>query len=71
MGKTEDEEIRYFVKCHPMPSPDDEEGETYRKKVFDRLNNTEGVNGMIIYSFVRFDIPKKMHEHLSHKESHH
>ena len=23
----EDEEVRYFVRCHPMPSPDDEEGE--------------------------------------------
>ena len=23
----EDEEIRDFVRCHPMPSPDDEEGD--------------------------------------------
>ena len=25
----EDEEIRDFVKWHPMPSPDDEEGEKF------------------------------------------
>jgi hypothetical protein len=29
----EDEEIRDFVKCHPMPSPDDEEGDKFWKKV--------------------------------------
>ena len=55
----EDEEIRDFVKCHPMPSPDDEEGETFWKKVIDRMKEAEGVNGMIIYSFVRFDIMKR------------
>ena len=51
-----------------MPSPDDEEGETFRKKAIDRLKNTEGVNGMIIYSFVRFDIVKKMYENLTDKK---
>ena len=35
----EDEEIRDFVKCHPMPSPDDEEGETFWKKVIDRMKS--------------------------------
>ena len=25
----ENEEIRDFVKCHPMPSPDDEEGDKF------------------------------------------
>ena len=64
----EDEEIRDFVKYHPMPSPDDEEGETFRKKVIDRMKEAEGVNGMIIYSFVRFDIMKKMYEHLTDKK---
>ena len=64
----EDEEIRDFVKCHPMPSPDDEEGETFWKKVIDRMKEAEGVNGMIIYSFVRFDIVKKMYEHLTDKK---
>ena len=34
----EDEAIRDFVRCHPVPSPDDEEGETFWKKVIDRLN---------------------------------
>ena len=28
----EDEEIRDFVRCHPMPSPDDEEGEQIGRK---------------------------------------
>ena len=62
----EDEEIRDFVKCHPLPSPDDEEGETFWKKVIDRMKEAEGVNGMIIYSFVRFDIMKK-YENLTDK----
>ena len=47
------------VKCHPMPSPDDEEGNKFGKKVIDRMKEAEGVNGMIIYSFVRFDIMQK------------
>ena len=57
----EDEEIRDFVKCHPMPSPDDEEGEQFWKKVIDRLKNDQGINAMIIYSFVNFDIIKRMY----------
>jgi hypothetical protein len=44
-----------------MPSPDDEEGETFWKKGIDRMKEKEGVNGMIIYSLVRFDIMKKMY----------
>ena len=64
----EDEEIRDFVRCHPMPSPDDEEGDKLWKKVIDRMKDNEGVNGMIIYSFVRFDIMKKMYENLTDKQ---
>ena len=33
----EDEDIRDFVKCHPMPSPDDEEGEQFWKKAIDNI----------------------------------
>ena len=55
----EDEEVRDFVRCHPMPSPDDKEGEQFWKKVIDTMKEAEGVNAMIIYSFVRFDIMKK------------
>ena len=61
----EDEEVRDFVKCHPMPSPNDDEGETFWKKVIDRMKAAGEVNGMIIYSFVRFDIMKKMYENLA------
>ena len=64
----EDEEIRDFVRCHPMPSPDDEEGDKLWKKVIDRMKDNERVNGMIIYSFVRFDIMKKMYENLTDKK---
>ena len=64
----EDEEIRDCVKCHPMPTPDDEEGEKFWKKVIDRMKEAEGVNAMIIYSFVRFDIVKKMYENLTDKK---
>ena len=64
----ENEEIRDFVKCHPMPSPDDEEGEQFWKKVIHRMKEEEGVNGMVIYSFVRFDLMKKMYENLTDRQ---
>ena len=48
IGK-EDEEIRDFVICHPMPSPDDETGDIFWKKVIGRMKEAEGVNGMTIY----------------------
>ena len=64
----EDEEIRDFVRCHPMPSPDDEEGEKDWKKVIDRMKDNEGVNRMIIYLLVRFDIMKKMYENLTDRK---
>ena len=38
----EDEEIRDFVKCHPTPSPDDEEGKQLWTKVIDRLKKEDG-----------------------------
>ena len=41
------------------------------KKVIDRMKEAEGANGMTIYSFVRFDIMKKMYENLTDKNSHH
>ena len=63
----EDEEIRDFVRCHPMPS-DDEEGDKFWKKVIDRLKNDQGLNAMIIYSFVNFDIMKQMYENLTDKK---
>ena len=61
----EDEEVRDLVRCHPMPSPDDKEDEQFWKKVIDRMKEAEGVNAMIIYSFVRFDIMKKLYENLT------
>ena len=64
----EDEEIRDFVKCHPMPSPDDEEGDTFWKKVIDRMKSGEGVKDMTICMFVNFDIMKKMYENLTDKK---
>ena len=54
-----------------MPLPDDEEGETFWKKVIDRMKENEGVNAMVIYSLVRFDIMKKMYENLTDKKSNH
>ena len=66
--KKKHEEVRDFVKCHPMPLPDDEEGDTFWKKVIDRMKENEGVNAMVIYSFVRFDIMKKMYENLTDKK---
>jgi hypothetical protein len=44
----EDEEVRDFVRCHPMPSPDDKEGEQFWKKVIDRMKSGEGVKDMTI-----------------------
>ena len=53
-----------------MPSPDDEEGEQFWKKVIDRMKEAEGLNGMITYSFVRFASMKKMYENLADKNHH-
>ena len=64
----EDEEIRDFVKCHPTPSPDDEEGKQLWTKVIDRLKKEDGVNELVIFSFWRFDIMKKMYENLTDKK---
>ena len=64
----EDEEIRDFVRCHPMPSPDVQEGDKFWKKVINRLKNDQGINAMIIYSFVKFDIVKTMYENLADKK---
>ena len=63
----ENEEIRDFLRCHPMPSPDDVEGGTFWKKVIDRMNDSEKANRSVIYSFVRFDLMKKMYENLTDK----
>ena len=63
----EDEDIIDFVKCHPIPSPDDEEGEYWWFKVFDRLKNDQGINGMIFFSLMRFDIINRMYENLTNK----
>ena len=63
----EDEEIRDFVRCHPMPSPDDEEGGKWCFQVIDRLKNDQGINAMVIFSLVRFDIIKRMYENLMDK----
>lgn len=41
----EDATVTYFVRCHPMPSLDDEEGDVFWHKVFDRLTNKQGVIG--------------------------
>ena len=60
-----EEEIRDFLRCHPMPSSDDEEGGTWWFKVIDRLKNDQGRNAMVIFSFVRFDIIKRMYENLT------
>ena len=63
----EDEEIRDFVKCHPMPSPDDEEGEYWWFKVIDRLKNNQGINEIIFFWLMRFDIIKRMYENPTNK----
>ena len=64
----EDEDIRDFVKCHPMPSPDDEGGKQLWIKVIDRLKKEDGVNELVIFSFWRFDIMKRMYENLTDRK---
>ena len=64
----EDEEVRDFVRCHPMPSPDDKQGEQFWKKVIDRMKSGEGVKDMTRYMFVNFAIIKKMYENLTDKQ---
>ena len=60
-NEKEDEEVRDFVTCHPMPSSNDEEGEAFWKKVINRMKSGEGVKDMTIYiyMFVNFDIVKQ------------
>ena len=67
IGK-KDEEIWDFVKCHPMPSPYDEEGFKFWMNVGDRLMNEEIVDCIRINTFRRYDITKKMYEHLTDKK---
>ena len=68
----EDEEVRDFVRCHPMPSPDDKEGEQFWKKVIDRMKSgrSKGYMTMYIYIYmsVNFAIIKKMYENLTDKQ---
>ena len=35
------EEIRDFVKCHPMSLPDDEDGDAFWHKVIDRMKEKD------------------------------
>ena len=64
----EDEETIDFVRCHPLPSPDDEGGKQLWKKVIDRLKKESGVNEVEIYMSWRFDIIKKMYENLTDRK---
>ena len=53
-----------------MPSPDDDEGHKFWKKVIDRMKEAEGVKDMMIYMFVNFTIMKKMYENLTDRKNH-
>ena len=51
-----------------MPSPYDEEGFKFWMNVGDRLMNEEIVDCIRINTFRRYDITKKMYEHLTDKK---
>ena len=55
-------------KLETLYSPDDEELDEFWKKVIDRMKEAEGLNGMTIQSFVRFDIMKKIYENLTDRK---
>ena len=64
------ENIRGFVNCHSIHSPDDQEGDKFWKKVTNRMTEAEGIYGMMIYSFVRFRFyipPPKKKKHYEKK----
>ena len=65
--KDYEKEVRDFVKCHPMPSSDNEEGKRFWKKISDRLNDDERVNGKAKADFIRLDIIKRMYENITDK----
>ena len=69
-NEKEDEEVRDFVTCHPMPSSNDEEGEAFWKEVINRMKSGEGVKDMTINMFVNFDITKKLYGNLTDKKYH-
>ena len=51
-----------------MPSPDDEEGDKFWTTVINRLKEDQGINAMIIFSFVNFELIKRMYENLTNKK---
>ena len=58
--------IKDFIKRHPLPPVD--ENEEFWKDVISRFRDNSGLNLMVIYSFVRFDIMKEMYENLTDED---
>ena len=61
----EDEEIRDFVKCHPLPPREDFD---FWKFVLDRVVSESNVERFKIFIHKQLDIIKRMYENLTNKD---
>ena len=61
----EDEEIRDFVKCHPLPPREDFD---FWKSVFDRVVSESNVERFKIFIHKQLDIIKRMYENLTNQD---
>ena len=61
----EDEEIRDFVKCHPLPPREDFD---FWKSVLDRVVSESNVERFKIFIHKQLDIIKRMYENLTNKD---
>ena len=64
----ENQVIMNFVKTHPMPSPDDDDGDDFWHLVIDRFKKESELDTMLIFAYVRFDIIEKMYNNLIDKD---
>ena len=61
----EDEEIKDFVKCHPLPRREDFD---FWKSVLDRVVSESNVERFKIFIHKQLDIIKRMYENLTNKD---
>ena len=61
----EDEEIRDFVKCHPLPPREDFD---FWESVLDRVVSESNVERFKIFIHKQLDIIKRMYENLTNKD---
>ena len=64
----EDEEIRDFVKCHPLPSIDYEGDNPFWFKAIHRMKDVGKVDAIAIFALADFETIKRMYENITDKK---